>query len=133
MSSSQQKGAVLYQEAVDACLGSGWYLYIFKNEELIGELALDKKSCYRLGRNEDYSDIHLAHESCSKQHAVLQFREHPSQEGHLLFLMDLKSTHGTFLNETRIEPLRFYELKSKDNIRFAASSREYLVMHGENE
>lgn len=133
---------VLYQEPVDACLGTEWYLFVFKDEQIVSEVALDQKSCYQLGRDADYSDIHLAHESCSKHHAVLQFRDHTqlfrdenqlfskgSNSGPNLFLMDLNSTHGTFLNDARIEPMRFYQVMSKDHVRFAASSRDYLLLH----
>lgn len=67
-----------------------------------------------------------AHESCSKHHAVLQFRQ-PDEPA--LYVLDLSSTHGTFLNGVRLEAMRFYRLSSRDRIRFAASTREYLVLH----
>jgi smad nuclear-interacting protein 1 len=45
------------------------------------------------------------------------------------YLMDLDSTNGTFINENRIEPRRYYELFEKDTIKFGNSSREYVLLH----
>ena len=45
------------------------------------------------------------------------------------YVMDLGSTHGTFLNGKQIEEARFYELKEKDCMKFAGSSREYIMLH----
>ena len=42
--------------------------------------------------------------------------------------MDLESTHGTFLNGERVAAARYIELRPKDNIKFGASSREYVLM-----
>lgn len=44
------------------------------------------------------------------------------------YLMDLESTHGTFLNGERVAAARYIELRPKDNIKFGASSREYVLM-----
>jgi smad nuclear-interacting protein 1 len=45
------------------------------------------------------------------------------------YLMDLGSTHKTFLNGKEIEDARYYELREKDSIRFAGSTREYVLLH----
>lgn len=42
--------------------------------------------------------------------------------------MDLESTNGTFLNNERIEALRYYELLPKDVLRFGHSSREFVIL-----
>jgi smad nuclear-interacting protein 1 len=42
--------------------------------------------------------------------------------------MDLESTNGTFLNGEKIEGARYIELKHKDVIKFAHSTRDYVVM-----
>lgn len=44
------------------------------------------------------------------------------------YLMDLESTNGTYLNGEKIEPARYYELLPKDVIKFANSSRDYVIM-----
>jgi smad nuclear-interacting protein 1 len=43
--------------------------------------------------------------------------------------MDLGSVHGTFLNGSKIDDGRYYELREKDAIHFGASSREYVLLN----
>ena len=45
------------------------------------------------------------------------------------YLMDLGSTHKTYLNGTALEEARYYELKEKDCLTFAGSTREYILLH----
>jgi hypothetical protein len=45
------------------------------------------------------------------------------------YLMCLGAVNGTFLNEERVEPERFYELMEKDMVKFGLSSREYVLLH----
>lgn len=68
----------------------------------------------------------MGHPSCSKQYAVLQYRqvekEQSASDGFKAkeicpYIMDLlKSTNGTFINNKRIEPQRYYEIREKDTI-----------------
>ena len=46
------------------------------------------------------------------------------------YIMDLDSTNGTFLNGGRLDSARYYELKDKDLLRFAHSTRDYIVVKG---
>lgn len=46
------------------------------------------------------------------------------------YLMDLESTNGTILNGEKIEPARYYELRTKDIINFGHSTRDYILMDG---
>jgi len=48
---------------------------------------------------------------------------------HRPYVIDLESTNGTYVNNQRIEPARYYELKEKDMIKFGFSSREYILLH----
>lgn len=114
-----------------------WRLYVFKASEVLNEpLYIHRQSCYLFGRERRVADIPTDHPSCSKQHAVIQFRqvEKEQPDGMLKkqtrpYLMDLGSTNGTFLNENRIEPKRYYELVEKDTIKFGNSSRDYVILH----
>jgi pSer/pThr/pTyr-binding forkhead associated (FHA) protein len=106
--------------------------------DFVAELHLYKQSCYLFGRTHNVADIPIDHPSCSGQHAVLQYREsfHKDlQTGEVVpevkpYLMDLDSTNGTYLNGGRLDSARYYELKDKDLIRFANSTRDYIVMKG---
>lgn len=114
-----------------------WRLYVFKGGEALPEpLYVHRQSCYLFGRERRVADIPTDHPSCSKQHAVLQYRqvekEQPdgtSSKKVWPYLMDLGSTNGTFVNENRIEPQRYYELFERDTIKFGNSSREYVLLH----
>lgn len=120
-------------------------------------------------------DFAVDHPSCSKQHAVLQYRlvQYKKEDGrkgrkvryaflHLdpvspctdratacrPYIIDLDSTNGTYLNNSRIEPSRYVELKERvcskrvcccavlirisflqDVLKFGFSSREYVLLH----
>ena len=101
----------------------------------------------------------MDHPSCSKQHAAFQYRlvSKKKQDGSegtrsvlsssqnvrlisvftfsrvLPYIIDLGSSNGTFLNNNRIEPQRYYELKEKDVIKFGYSTREYVLLHENSE
>ena len=45
--------------------------------------------------------------------------------------MDLESKNGTFLNQKKLEPARYYELLHEDVIKLASSSRDYVMMKDE--
>lgn len=99
-------------------------------------LHLHRQSAYLLGRDRRVADIPTDHPSCSKQHAVLQFRMVEFERGNGTlgrrvrpYIMDLDSGNGTYLNNSRIEPQRYVELKEKDVVKFGYSSREYVLLH----
>ncbi|KAK8261151.1 hypothetical protein V6Z12_D13G167200 [Gossypium hirsutum] len=114
-----------------------WRLYVFKAGEVLNEpLYIHRQSCYLFGRERRVADVPTDHPSCSKQHAVIQFRqvEKEQPDGTLTkqvrpYIMDLGSTNKTFINDNPIEPQRYYELFEKDTIKFGNSSREYVLLH----
>ena len=113
-----------------------WRLYVFKDGKAFGEpLRIHRQSRYLFGRERKIADIPTDHPSCSKQHAVLQFRltEKEGSDGMMVpavrpYLMDLGATNGTYLNGERIEAQRYYELLEKDMLKFGNSSREYVLL-----
>ncbi|KAI4311078.1 hypothetical protein MLD38_036009 [Melastoma candidum] len=53
-----------------------WRLYVFKGGEALNEpLYIHRQSCYLFGRERRIADVPTDHPSCSKQHAVIQFRQ----------------------------------------------------------
>ena len=80
-------------------------------------------------------DILTDHASCSKQHAVIQYRlnitrnEFGDEKRNVKpYLLDLDSANGTTVNKRKVPPSRYYELKNGDTVRFAASEREYVLL-----
>ncbi|KAJ8340827.1 hypothetical protein SKAU_G00331180 [Synaphobranchus kaupii] len=113
-----------------------WRLYPFKNDEPLPVMYIHRQSAYLLGRQRKIADIPIDHPSCSKQHAVFQYRlvaftRADGTTGRRVrpYVIDLCSGNGTYLNNSRIEPQRYYELKEKDVLKFGFSSREYVLLH----
>jgi smad nuclear-interacting protein 1 len=114
-----------------------WKLFVFKGkgEDVIDTVDLNGRSCWLVGRELSVADLPTQHPSVSKQHAVVQFRyvekrdEYGERKGKVKpFVIDLESTHGTFLNGERIEERRYVEIRNKDVVRFGKSEREYVFM-----
>lgn len=129
---------LLFNEPADARKPDiRWRLYVFKGGEPLNEpLYVHRQSCYLFGRERRVADIPTDHPSCSKQHAVLQYRqveeENPDGTSSKIvkpYVMDLGSTNGTSINDDRIEAQKYYELFEKDTIKFGNSSREYVLLH----
>lgn len=127
------KGVLLkFQEPPEARTpNTQWRLYVFKGDEQIDVLHISRQSAYLIGRNGDIADICVQHPSCSSQHAVLQYRAVPTNDGRLNcqpYIMDLESTNGTFLNGVQIDSARYYQVKKGDVLRFGSSTREYVLL-----
>ncbi|KAJ0249078.1 FHA domain-containing protein DDL [Hirschfeldia incana] len=130
--------ALLFNEPPEARKpNKRWRLYVFKDSEPLDEpLQLHRQSCYLFGRERRVADIPTDHPSCSKQHAVIQYREVTVEKPDGMvakqvkpYLMDLGSTNKTYINKDPIDPQRYYELREKDTIKFGNSSREYVLLH----
>ncbi|EJC97883.1 SMAD/FHA domain-containing protein [Fomitiporia mediterranea MF3/22] len=116
----------------------GWRLYIFKGKEQTDLLHIHRQSCYLIGRDKAVVDIYIEHPSCSKQHAVIQYRQVQEKDEFgsskavvKPFIIDLESTNNTFVNDEAIPTSRYYELKTGDVIKFGMSTREYVLLHDE--
>ena len=99
-------------------------------------LPIHRQSAYLLGRDRRVADIPVDHPSCSKQHAALQYRltEYRRPDGRQgrkvrPYIIDLGSANGTFVNNQRIDAQRYVELFERDLIKFGFSSREYVLLH----
>ena len=110
--------------------------------------ANDSVSAFLLGRDANVAHIVLNHESCSSQHAVIQFRKKlktreltPQQQVArgtfdafvqefiiLPYLIDLESTNGSILNGDKIDSAKYYELRDKDVIKFGINPIDYVFM-----
>lgn len=116
----------------------GWRLYVFKGSEQVDLLHIHRQSAYLIGRDKAVADITIDHPSCSKQHAVIQFRYVQSKDEFGVskgvvkpFVIDLESTNGTHVNDETIPTTRFYELQASDVLKFGQSTREYVLLHDE--
>lgn len=135
--SNQKNGVALkYHEPPEARKPKHpWRLYEYKDAKEQEMIVLGAQSAYLLGRDRTVVDIPLDHPSCSKQHAVIQFRqtietnEFGDQKKRIRpYLIDLESANGCEVNEKEIPPSRYYEIKNGDTLNFGASTREYVMI-----
>lgn len=95
-------------------------LEVLKDGTIVEQLDVSKKGAYMFGRI-DMCDFVLEHPTVSRFHAVLQFRNDGK-----VFLYDLGSTHGSFINKSQIKKQLYTEIHVGDVIRFGQSSRMYI-------
>ena len=137
---------LLWDEPADAAVpNTRWRIYVFKGTSTVGDpLLVHRQSCYLFGRDRAVADIPIDHPSCSSQHAVLQYRrvgERILNENDLdgkkelvvvpdvrPYIMDLGSTNGTTLNGKQLPPKTYVEIKEKDVVKFAFSTRDYVFL-----
>jgi smad nuclear-interacting protein 1 len=131
-SSSSRNGIKsFYKEPSEARLPERhWRLSISKDGEDLPPYRIYRQSKYIFGRDKDQCDIRLHHSSCSNIHAVLQYRLRVDSHGRHIYpyLIDLGSSHGTYLNRRRIDPNRYYKLEENDVIQFGESSKEFILI-----
>ncbi|EPZ34660.1 hypothetical protein ROZALSC1DRAFT_26564 [Rozella allomycis CSF55] len=104
----------------------GWKLEIIKQGSVLDIFDLSKlgKSFLTVGRL-PICDVSMEHASVSRYHAVLQFKSDKNE----LFVYDLGSAHGTFLNKEKIQSGTYIKLNPGFILKFGASTRSFIV-HG---
>lgn len=127
-----------YNEPPEARLppsSAAWRLYVFKGSDLLETLPTHERSCWLFGRERAVVDFPTEHPSCSKQHAVLQFRytekknEWGEKQGGVKpYVIDLDSANGTRVNGEKVPERRYVEVRSGDVVMFGESTREYVLM-----
>ena len=111
-----------------------WRMYVFKGSEIVDTIELSQRSCWLLGREAAVVDLLIEHPSCSKQHAVVQFRymekqnEFGDKTGEVRpYLIDLETVNGTSMNAEAVPAGRYMELRDQDVLKFGHSTREYVL------
>lgn len=116
-----------------------WRFYVFKGQESLPVMHLHRQSAYLIGKDRKVADIPVDHPSCSRQHAAFQYRAVERQAGSrtvsrvVPYIIDLESSNGTYVNNKKIEPKRYVELKEQDVLKFGYSSGEYVLLHENSE
>lgn len=105
-----------------ACRPVGLALAVSKDGEALPGVTIPPKAVYTFGRNSTMSDVVLDHPSLSRQHAAIAFDAAGDA-----FLLDLGSTHGTFVNGERLEPRVRRALRGSDAFSFGGSKRTFSL------
>ena len=96
---------------------------VFKESKLIEQVRFEKKPIFILGCQAGKVDYQIAHPSLSRQHAVLFTR----RAGKGVFLVDIGSKAGTFINGEKLRPFEPQRLAEGNKVNFGASTRDYKV------
>ncbi|XP_074599740.1 nuclear inhibitor of protein phosphatase 1 [Brevipalpus obovatus] len=107
---------------------SGYHLDVTKDGKLIQKLMIDDKKCYHFGRNPELNDVCIDHSSCSRVHAALVYHKALNRS----FLVDLASTHGTFIGGVRLDAHKPTQLAVNVTFHFGASTRYYTLREKPN-
>eukprot|EP00324_Dicrateria_rotunda_P004857 CAMPEP_0206156384 /NCGR_PEP_ID=MMETSP1474-20131121/2937_1 /ASSEMBLY_ACC=CAM_ASM_001110 /TAXON_ID=97495 /ORGANISM="Imantonia sp., Strain RCC918" /LENGTH=580 /DNA_ID=CAMNT_0053555445 /DNA_START=51 /DNA_END=1790 /DNA_ORIENTATION=- len=98
----------------------------------VSMVDLAGENTYIIVGRHDSCDIQLETPSVSRKHAVIQHRGGGSQQGSdELYIYDMNSTSGTFLNSQQLNPLSYYALQPGDCINFA-DSPDFVLCGGPN-
>ncbi|GAB5356152.1 hypothetical protein AAMO2058_000266600 [Amorphochlora amoebiformis] len=85
-------------------------------------IPIGKYPTYVMGRERVAVDILALHPTVSRKHAMLVHDEDGD-----VFIIDLKSGHGTFVNEERIQAQTPILLHEGDRIALGSSRRRYVI------
>ena len=117
-------------------------LTVIKNGAVVQVFNISRKAFHVFGRLPS-CDVSLEHPSVSRYHAVLQhrptssddsgsvvhnytsFSTNPKEAG--FYVYDLNSTHGTFLNKSKIQPRCYYRLRVGQMFKLGGSSRLFVL------
>lgn len=101
-------------------------LEVRESNYVLNKISLTSKGHYLLGRY-PACDIILEDVTCSRQHAVVQFR--PGDFTDEVYIYDLKSTSGTYVNGMALQPLVYYPLLPGDSLQFGRHSSTFILCH----
>ena len=101
----------------------GFYFDVMKNNTVISKLLLDDKLYFLIGRHSKQCHFILDHASVSRFHSVVLYHKHLDR----IFLIDLGSTHGTFIGSVRLEPHKPQVIPIDTTIYFGQSTRCYTL------
>ncbi len=112
-----------------------WYLFVYRDNELVKTIEMQSKATYTIGRAAD-NDIVTEDRSCSYYHAVLQFREREEKTGKVVkpYVYELGSRNGTTIkagtDTVTAEPRKFVELVDGDKLAFGSCKLTYILLRG---
>ncbi|KAF7803887.1 Nuclear inhibitor of protein phosphatase 1 [Senna tora] len=98
-----------------------YYLEVLKDGQVLDRINLDRRR-HIFGRQIPTCDFVLDHQSVSRQHAAVI----PHKNGSI-YVIDLGSAHGTFVANERLTKDSPVELEVGQSLRFAASTRIYIL------
>ena len=96
-------------------------LFVMRGDEVLETLPVGRQPCYVAGRLPEV-EITLEHPSVSRRHAAVMHHRSGA-----VYIMDLGSAHGTFLNGRRLPPQEPTQWREGAAVNFGASSRAFVL------
>ncbi|XP_026739832.1 kanadaptin [Trichoplusia ni] len=109
--------------------GADYSLEVLKSGMIVERVELTGKPYHVFGRFAN-SDVVMAHPTISRHHAVLQYKAF-AEDGEQpcgWYMIDLGSTHGTYLNKEKLKPNHYTRVRVGHQIKFGNSTRTYIVV-----
>ncbi|MBA0839973.1 hypothetical protein Goarm_005654 [Gossypium armourianum] len=104
-----------------------YYLQVVKEGQVLETINIDRRRLI-FGRQYHTCDFVLNHLSVSRQHAaVVPHKNGSSYNLNSIYVIDLGSAHGTFVANERLTKDTPVELEVGQSLRFAASTRTYIL------
>jgi len=125
----ESEAVIPYKEPLwGGITGESYYFEVIKNGAVAERVELTAKSYYVFGRLPS-CDHSMDHPSLSRYHAVIQHCAKTNSEGRDLgwYLYDLDSTHGTWINKSKVSPRVYYRLRVGYIVKFGGSTRLYIL------
>ena len=119
--------AIPYKEPAWSGLPEIKYSFeILKNGSIIDTVNLDKP--YIVFGRLPSCDVAMEHPSLSRHHAIVQYCKHPNEELEKgVYLYDLDSTHGTWINKNKVYPNKYYRIRVGHVVKFGGSTRLHIL------
>ena len=105
-----------------------YYFEVIKSGAVTERVELTAKSYYVFGRLPS-CDHAMDHPSLSRYHAIIQHCAKTNSEDRDIgwYLYDLDSTHGTWINKSKVSPRAYHRLRVGYVVKFGGSTRLFIL------
>mmetsp|Transcript_870 Transcript_870/g.3200 ORF Transcript_870/g.3200 Transcript_870/m.3200 type:complete len:534 (+) Transcript_870:167-1768(+) len=113
---------------------AAFYFEVREGDQIIDKIPISVSGHYLIGRL-PLCDIVVDDATCSRQHAVIQFRPGDPEpisgaRADEVYIYDLGSTSGTFVNVMPLQPKAYYPLYKGDTLQFGQYSCAFVLRDG---
>ncbi|KAH7647102.1 fork head domain [Cryptosporidium bovis] len=83
-----------------------------------------------IGNDSRVVGIKIRDDTVDEQHAVIQFK-YGRKGTRDIYIIDIDSKNGTYINNERLDSRRYYQLFEKDIIKFGMCKDEFVLLNDE--
>jgi hypothetical protein len=97
-------------------------LDVWREGTIVDEIDITGKEFYVIGRNKIISDIYMNNMTVSRAHCIIQHKDTGE-----IFLYDLDSIYGTFINKNQIAKKTYIKLNVGDTFKIGQSGKMFIL------